>query len=145
MKNNNLEKMIESLFECTCNRENPKTPRLYDKPITITFDGITCEIPFNALNYITLTNALCKIENTFEEYTLPANELIFDLMALEELCFNLRESMSPPISEKESNELYWEYSKAREQKHNVEEKLFNLLNLSPNDFWKLKEKLLEII
>ena len=145
MKNPNLDKIIDSLFDCTNRGANPKTVGLYDKPIVITFDGLSCEIPFNALNYITLTNALCKIANTFEEYPPQINEAIFDLMAAEQLRFNLEQCLacSDPPEIYERN--FKEYDQAREKRNEVERNLKALLNVDHHQFWKLKEKTLEII
>lgn len=142
MKNKNLEKMIDSLFECTCRNDPPKTPGLYNKPITISFDGLTSEIPFNALNVLTLTNALCHISFT-KEYTIEANETMFDIMALEQLIFNLRESMHFDTSSNELKELCEEYSIALEKMHKASERLYNLV--PDKDYWKIKEELTKIV
>ena len=142
MRNNNLDKMLDSLFDCTNRGENPKTIDLYNKPIVITFDGLSCEIPFNALNYITLTNALAKIAMT-KEYTQLTNEVMFDIMALEQEIFNIKEGMNFSTPSEELRSLCDDYSKAMEQLHQVSENLYNLV--SDKEYWTLRQEILKII
>lgn len=142
MKNKNLNQMIESLFDCA-NRENPKTPGLYDKPITISFDGLTCEIPFNILNYCTLLNALCEIENTFDEFSPQENELLFDLMAAEQLRFNLSQCLDYSDPPEIYTKNYEEYDQAREKRNMVEMKCKAILKIDPKKYWEIKEKIMD--
>ena len=145
MKNLDLDSMIDFLLECSCHREEPKTPSLYDEPITISFNNMSCSIPFNALNYITLTNALCKISTTYEEYTPKENELLFDLLAYEQLCFNLGESLDfsdPPTFYKST---FDELQEALQKKQAIEEKIVKLFKLTPKEYYTLHKKIREFI
>ena len=147
MNNNNLESLIDFLMELDCRSGESKTLPIYGETFKLSFNGFNIEVPFNALNYVPLLNCLCALSfNQNKVFSIEANEKMFDILALEQLCFNLDECIKfdfTPFEEK--NKLINELSEAITKRKNLYLELKKILNLKEGQLLYITKKLKEII